>query len=224
MFIDELQTGQNITMKARIGSEILEFEITIQDTLPKKHTILTSVVAKNEKVISFQAKGLVVDLLVYPSDSAPLVFKNVKVVLSRDKEGNLFYAITTIAEAKVLNRRENYRVFIGKEIVVQGGSNRAAYEAILKDVSTNGFAITVNADIASFTEKQVLHTVLNDHIEETGQNFSFQLYGIVMRKQELENNLVVYGCKLNSYVPGLNNYLMIKERIRLAKASGRLKQ
>lgn len=224
MFIEELQTGQNITMKARIGSEMLEFEITIQDTLPKKHTILTSVVTKNEKVISFQAKGLVVDLLVYPPDSAPLVFKNVKVVLSRDKEGNLFYAITTIAEAKVLNRRENYRVFIGKEIVVQGGSNRAAYEAILKDISTNGFAITVNANVASFNEKQVIHTVLNDRIEETGQNYSFQLYGIVMRKQELENDLVVYGCKLNSYVPGLNNYLMIKERIRLAKMNGRLKQ
>ena len=101
MFIEELQQGQKITMKAKIGSEVVEFEITVQDTLPKKHTILTDVVMKNDKVISFQAKNLIVDLLVSLSDSAPLVFKNVKVVLSKDKDGRFLYAISTIAEAKV---------------------------------------------------------------------------------------------------------------------------
>ena len=223
MFIEELQQGQKITMKAKIGSEVVEFEITVQDTLPKKHTILTDVVMKNDKVISFQAKNLIVDLLVSLSDSAPLVFKNVKVVLSKDKDGRFLYAISTIAEAKVLNRRENYRVFIGKEIIVRGGSNHTAYEAVLKDISSTGFAITINNNVAEFNDKQILHTVLNDRIEEVGQNYSFHLYGIIVRKEEVENDLVVYGCKLKTYVPGLNNYLMVKERMRLARMSGQSK-
>lgn len=64
-------------------------------------------------------------------------------------------------------------------------------------------------------EGQVIHTVLNDRIDEIAKNYTFQLYGLIVRKVELENGRVIYGCKLNNPVPGLENYIMIKERIRI---------
>ena len=67
---------------------------------------------------------------------------------------------------------------------------------------------------------QTIHTVFSDRIEETFQNFSFHLYGIIIRKDELENGKVVYGCKLNAKVPGLENYIMLKERLRIKNKNG----
>ena len=59
---------------------------------------------------------------------------------------------------------------------------------------------------------QTVHAVLNDHMDETAENFNFHLYGLVARIQELENGLFLYGCRLNNPVPGLEQYIIKKER------------
>lgn len=219
MFLDELASGQIIKLEAKIGEESADFETTVQESLPKKHAIFTEIVKRNDKVISFRGKGLIVDLNVSPSDSAPLVFKNVKIDLMKKQDGSLCYCISTITEAKVLNRRQAYRCYTGIATTVQCGSNKAAYDAIIKDVSTAGFAIATGPE-TEFHENQVVHTVLNDYLEEIAETYSFQLYGIIVRCQELENGQIVYGCKLNQKVPGLDAYLMKKERLRLRKNNG----
>lgn len=219
MLIEELATGQSIKLQAKIGEEIVEFETTVQEALPRKHMILADIVRKNDKAVSFRGKGLIVDLHVSPSDSAPLVFKNVQIDLRKKQDNSLCYSITTITEAKVLNRRQAFRCYVGVATTVQCGTNRAAFEAVIKDVSNIGFAITTSSE-NEFHENQVLHTVLNDYLEEIAENFSFHLYGIIVRCQDLENGQCVYGCKLNQKVPGLDTYIMKKERLRLRKANG----
>jgi hypothetical protein len=64
---------------------------------------------------------------------------------------------------------------------------------------------------------QTVHAVLNDHMDETAENFNFHLYGLVARIQELENGLFLYGCRLNNPVPGLEQYIIKKERAVLRK-------
>lgn len=219
MLIEELSSGQTVKMQAKIGEETIEFETTVQDSLPRRHTILTDVVRKNDKVITFRGKGLIVDLHVTPPDSAPLVFKNVSVELRKKQDDSLCYAISTITEAKVLNRRQAFRCYVGLASTVQCGTNRAAFDAVIKDISTIGFAITTSSE-NQFHENQVLHTVLNDYLEEIAETYSFQLYGIIVRSQDLENGQCVYGCRLNQKVPGLDTYIMKKERLRLKKTTG----
>lgn len=219
MLIEELSAGQAIKLQAKIGEEIIEFESSVQDSLPRKHAILADVVRKNEKIISFRGKGLIVDLHVAPADSAPLVFKNVAIELRKKQDDSFCYYISTITEAKVLNRRQAFRCYVGVASTVQCGANRAAYDAVIKDVSITGFSITTSSE-NQFHENQVLHTVLNDYLEEIAENFSFQLYGIIVRCIDLENGQLVYGCRLNQRVPGLDAYIMKKERLRLKKTGG----
>lgn len=219
MKIEELTAGQAVKFAARIGEENVEFDTVIQETLPRKHMALADVIRKNEKILTFHAKGLVIDLHVSPPDSAPMVFKNVTVELRKKQDDSYCYAITTLAEAKVLNRRQCYRCYIGYQSAVQCGSNRAAYDAIIKDVSASGFSVTVKGDV-DFHENQVLHTVLNDTLEEICETYSFQLYGIIVRREENDNGMITYGCKLNNQVKGLDTYIMKKERLRLKKKNG----
>ena len=46
------------------------------------------------------------------------------------------------------------------------------------------------------------------------------MYGLLTRTQELENGKILYGCRLNNPVPGLEAYIMKKERLRLKKSNG----
>lgn len=220
MFIDEISLGQKIDLEANIGTEQIKFETTVTESFAKKHMILADPVYKNEKVITFRAKGLIVNLSVSPDDSAPVVFKNVTVNLMKKTDDSLCYAITSIAEGKAINRRESFRCYVGISSAVQAGGNRAAHDAIIKDVSVTGFAVTCNDPEVEFRENQVLHVVLNDYLEELAENFSFQMYGIIVRIQELDNGRKIYGCKLNNKVPGLETYIFKKERLRLKKQNG----
>ena len=222
MFIEELTAGQEITLTANIGQEQLTFETTVLESLDRKHMILVAPVYKNDKVITFRAKGLIVNLLASPPDSSPILFKNVTINLMKQSDNSLVYSVSSQAEGKANNRRESFRCHVGIATAVQCGSNRRAHDAIIKDVSASGFSVTLNHDEEDthFHENQVLHIVLNDYLEEIAENFNFQMYGIIVRVQELENGRTVYGCRLNNKVPGLETYIFKKERIRLRNQNG----
>lgn len=219
MWIEEISPGETVTLMISIQQEKLEFETTVQESYVKKHMILTDVVTKDEKVLSFQGKGLLINLMNRPKDKAPQIFKNVTVRLMKKTDGTLCYSITTLTQSKDFNRREAFRCYIGIATSVQGGGNKAAHEAIIKDLSVTGFSVTCDSDV-EFHENQVLHVLLNDHLDELAENFSFHLYGIVVRIEELENGKIVYGCRLNTKVNGIEAYIMKKERLRLQKSNG----
>ena len=52
------------------------------------------------------------------------------------------------------------------------------HDVIIKDISYNGFAVVSKEDL-ELGVNQTVHAVLNDHLEETAENFNFHLYGLV---------------------------------------------
>ena len=219
MKIEELSSGQKVTLIAKIGAEEVSFESVVQETLPKKHMALIDVIRKNDKILTFHAKNLITDLHIAPSDSAPMVFKNVQITLMKKGEGEYCYAVHTIAEGKVLNRRQAFRCHVGLSTSIQCGSNHAVHDGVIKDVSITGFSVVAYNE-TEFYENQVIHVLLSDYLEELAENFSFHLYGIIVRKEEIDGGRFLYGCRLNNKVPGIDAYIMKKERLRIKKTMG----
>ena len=170
----------------------------------------------DDKIISFRGKGLLVDLLVTLPDDKPQLFKNVTTNVVKRADGTLCYTVFSIVGSKTYNRRQSYRCYVGIETAIQCGLNRSAHDVIIKDISYNGFAVVSKEDL-ELGVNQTVHAVLNDHLEETAENFNFHLYGLVARVQELENGLFLYGCRLSNPVPGLEQYIVKKERAVLRK-------
>ncbi|MCM1569089.1 MAG: PilZ domain-containing protein [Roseburia sp.] len=220
MLIEELSSGQVITLIAIIGNEQLTFDTTILETYPKKRLILAAPIYRNEKIVAFRAKDIQINLQVSQNESAPVLFKDVTISLMKKPDESLCYAITTQAEGKASNRRDSFRCFLGIESVMQYGPSHAKYRAVLRDVSMGGFSVTCDA-ATNFHENQILHVLLRDYIEELAEQYTFHLYGIIVRTQELDNNRILYGCRLNTKVPGLETYISKKERMRLRKTNGR---
>lgn len=219
MRIEELTAEQSITLLVKLNGEQLTFDTKIQEVYPKKRLVLAAPIYQNEKVISFRAKNIVVDLLVNMSDMPPALFKNITITLMKKPDGSLCYRLDTIAESKGYNRRQNFRCFIGRQIAMQCGLNHSTCHAILRDISVSGFAVVCDST-TKLNDNRIIHVLFDDYLEETEQKFLFHLYGIIVRTQELQNGRILYGCRLNNRVIGIENYIMTKERIRLRKTNG----
>lgn len=219
MRIDEVTAGQTVTLMAALNGEQLSFNTTISDVFPKKKLILAEPVYRNDKVVTFRTKDLIIDLLVTRGDEQPILFKGITVTLMKKSDGSLCYNLTAPSEGKPINRRQNFRCFIGKCITMQCGLDRGTCEAVLKDVSVSGFAV-VAAPNVNLSPNQVVHVLLEDFLEETKENYTFHLYGLVVRKEEISKGRFLYGCRLNNKVAGLDNYIMIKQRIQLRNSNG----
>lgn len=219
MQIEDLAPEQPITLLVVAGDQQLEFSSTILEVLSRKHTVLATPVTKDDKVIAFNGKGILIHLIVTFPDEKPHIFQNVTIRTVKRKDDSLCYTITTIAESKVYNRRGAFRCYIGIDTHVRIGANRGAVDAILKDISMTGFSFTTSCE-KEYAENDMVHAVINDYIEETCHSYSFHLFGTIVRHYPLENGYMVYGCKFNTKVSGLERYIMEKERIRLQKSHG----
>ncbi len=102
---------------------------------------------------------------------------------------------------------------------MQCGLSRKTYEVILRDISVSGFAVVCPSDV-ELELNQVIHVVHMDYLEEANENHTYHLYGLVVRKEELPNGRIVYGCRLNSPVMGLGNYISTKQRLQLKRTNG----
>lgn len=123
---------------------------------------------------------------------------------------------SVLPEAKPITAGKATAAMSASKLLSNAGLNRAAHEVIIKDISYNGFSVVSKEDL-KLEVNQTVHAVLNDHMDETAENFNFHLYGLVARIQELENGLFLYGCRLNNPVPGLEQYIIKKERAVLRK-------
>lgn len=217
MRIEELNPTQSITFFVIAGNQKLEFPSTVLETYPRKHMIIAEPILKNNKIVSFNGEGVQVHLIANFSDQRPHIFQNIKILTSKNSDDSFCYVITCASESKEYNRRGAFRCFVGLSTMVRVSSEKDALEAIIKDVSVTGFAFTLSALDDELPVGATVHLVLNDFIEETGKNYSYQLMGNIVRSYSLESGKKVYGCQMTTRVIGLDRYLNEKERIRIQK-------
>ncbi len=218
MKLEELTVGTPISIIAYVNDEELNFKSTIQETYPRKRFIVADPIYEDEKIITFHGNNITVDVLVALEKDKPQLFKNVKIAPMKKADKSLCYGISSPTESKGINRRENFRCFVGKPTQIKCGISQDIFPAILRDVSVSGFAVVTDNDL-ELRQNQVIHAMLEDYIDELGESFSFHLYGLIVRIQPLENGKFVYGCRLSTRIGGLENYITKKERIALRKSN-----
>lgn len=219
MRIEELLPDQKVTLQVNVNGNELSFDTRVQEANPKKHFILLDAVMQGSKGISFKGPNIVVNLFVCLDGERPYLFQSVTALLQKKPDGTLCYLVTASTEGLPFNRREHFRCYVGTQGHLNHSSLDGPQTVIVRDVSYSGFSVVCNPEIA-LKEGQVIHVILRDEIVETNESFSFHLYGLIVRTEELPNGSILYGCKLNNHVAGLDQYIMTKERYRLKKASG----
>lgn len=212
MFLQEIDVGSKVTILVRIGSQTLAFDTIVQE--PSDDGILTEPVYRNDKLIGFKTKGLIITVQICnASDEKVYEFNNVEILNVRTKDGEIHHKMLCRNPGKQINRRAAVRVWLGIEGVARIGVNRTAYNVIVKDISLSGISFILHKDMG-IDAGEMVHITFNDVDART----KFSLSAIIVRIAEMEDGRVMYGCRLNQESPAIAKYVTDKQREKL-KAS-----
>lgn len=216
MKIEELTVDQEVKIMAVIGSSQMDFEVTVEEVNIRRKVIFTTPVFRNDRVISFNKENIFTHLVVTFENQKPLVFKDVTIITMKKPDNSYCYAITSQAESVELNRRGSFRCYLGIDTLCRILGDKSAYNITLKDISSTGFGFIMHGNTTVDMGSTVL-IVLNDYLEETKENYSFNIRGKVVRQTTTENGQQVYGCTLDGKYVGLDTYIAKKERLNIMR-------
>lgn len=212
MLLQEIDVGSKATILVRIGSQTLAFDTVVQE--PAEEGVLTEPIYRNDKLIGFKTKGLIITVQICNlSDEKVYEFNNVEILNVRTKDGEIHHKMICKYPGKQINRRTAVRVWLGIEGVARVGVNRTAYNVIVKDISVSGISFILHKDMG-IEPGEMAHITFNDVDART----KFSLSAIIVRTAEMEDGRVLYGCRLNQESPAISKYVTDKQREKL-KAS-----
>ncbi len=210
MFIYELPEGSEVIIRCSLGLTYAEYKSQIVKVDLEEKNILIDAIKINEKVVGFQAANIInVVTVVNPQDKKVYIYRETEIDVVRDMtDRNLVYHRISSAESvEATNRRNNFRVFLGLDGVLQAGTNKRTYDVIVKDISANGFGILCSMDV-KLREGQSVHLVFTDPEDDT----RFSLNGTIVHAIAVDANTMHYGCMLPREYDSIRRYAADKQR------------
>ena len=212
MYINEIAVRAGIQITVAIGMQTMEFTTTVAQVF--NDCIYAEPIFKNEKMIGFSTKGLVLSMITTDAESGRAwQFVNIVIRYIRDADGNLFHEIKCKNEARPINRRGACRVWIGEPGLATTGLGKSPIDVTIKDISISGISFLCDRD-NEIPDGSVVHIDFRDSVNNT----RFSISAIVVRSEEIERARVVYGCKLNQESPAIAKYVNEKQREKLQAA------
>ena len=204
MKLTDLTEGTEITIKAYTEYDSIQFNTKCVQVLDD--SILVEPIKKGKEPINFKSDIVKIDVALAREGQSPIIWKNVSITYIGYMNQEFHY-ITAFTVGFPFNRRGAFREYIGQIGTVQIGANHMAYDIIVKDISSSGFAFVTseNLDIIG----QVAHLVFQDK-----DHVPFNIYGQVVRKQIIHDKKIVYGCVNSSNYSSIETYIIKKQRER----------
>ncbi len=210
MFIYELPEGSEVIIRCSLGLTYAEYKSHIVKIDLDDKYILMEAIRINDKVVGFNAPNIInVVTVVDPTDKKVYVYRETTIDVVRDVVDRdvLYHRISTEESVDATNRRNNFRVFLGLDGVVQVGTNKKAHDVIVKDISANGFGILASME-SKFREGQGIHLVFTDPEDDT----KFSLRGTIVHAIAVDANTMHYGCVLPREYDSIRRYAAEKQR------------
>lgn len=202
MHICEIPENSKISIIASFGKDYMEFETHVIGT--KGDYVLIELIKNDEgRVIGFSSDKITLDVsYIDDEEKSPFIWKNVKI--ANFKKGNkVFQFIAQTVDGKRENRRGAYRLFLGNDAMLDVPGHVKSVKVTLKDISSTGFAFVITGDLPNGVIARV-YTEVDD--------VKLSLTGRIVRKQELDNGNIVYGCHMEKFSKELEKFIAQKQR------------
>ncbi len=209
MYIYELEKGTKIQITVGVGMQILEFETTIAAV--GEQCVYAEPIIREEKMLGFSTKGLVLRVYAVSGEESRVhQFNDVVIRNVRTLENQVYHEITCKTQGKIVNRRKACRVWLGFDGVAQIGTNRQAYEVVVKDISVTGISFICPKEV-ELEPDMVVHITFEDEVTRV----RFNIGAIVVRSEKTDRQRVIYGCRLNHESQAISKYVNEKQREKL---------
>lgn len=145
----------------------------------------------NGVILNFNSNAVAVSMIAYQEEKTPFLWKIVHIA-RENIDGVNYHVITSDVVGVKINRRENFRVFVGIDGKATILGKEVPFDVMVKDVSESGFAILI--DNTSPIKINKNEAVMIDFYDKAVDE-KFTLTGRVVRA-EMTERYVLYGCRL----------------------------
>ena len=228
MKISEIEKGSDLVVKVfpkvmKDGVEVrsqrsLDFSVNVQKVYTTALAVdeIKTATASGDKpgakgnkgmaTVSFQSAKVFIDLYLFVDDTPPIVWENVTIKHARGDNGPCHVIMPTKDGVK-MNRRHAYRLDVHAPANIFVGRDHVQAQGMVRDVSTNGFAIvTTKTDIRGGESVRA---------EMFDKDNAITLTGVCVRKRATSDGRFLYGCKMKFDNPELRKYINEKQRQRM---------
>ena len=210
MFIYELPIGSEVIIRCSLGLTYAEYKSQLVKIDSEEKYVLIDPIKIEDKVVGFNAPNIInVVTVVNPEDKKVYVFRENTIDVVRDgaERKMIYHRIASEESVDATNRRNNFRVFLGLDGVIQVGTNKRTHDVVVKDISANGFGILTAMEV-KLREGQEIHLVFTDPEDDT----RFSLRGTVVHAIAVDANTMHYGCSLPKEYDSIRRYAAEKQR------------
>lgn len=187
-----------------------EYSFDTAPVLFQKNTdIFFNTVMIGDKPLNFSKTDIKVSLHCIRPDLAPVVWENIELKLVKSKSGYI-YCYHGPINGTAVNRRNQFRMYVGTLGEAQIGTHSTATRVIVKDISATGIAI-ISSEDHDVSQIDSIHIMYKDEKVNKRLNIRAQ----VVRKTELPDGRFVYGCSMGEENSEIEQYIQERQRYDL---------
>lgn len=144
----------------------------------------------HDAILSFDSSNIAISMIAYQDEKSPYLWQSVKV--EKDTlDGKTCHVITSGLSGVKINRRDNFRVFIGLPGTVKINGSEEKHEVIVRDISETGFAVMIDINTkVKINSNDALRVEFYDAVQEQ----TIVLLGRIVRGAVLEK-YYLFGCR-----------------------------
>lgn len=213
MKFGELEAGTEIDIEVEMHQNKCTFHSVIRQMV--KGVALMEPLLSDGKILNLSGEGVAISVVVkLPDREVPMQFRGCVAKNIKTKDGILL-ALNCSNPGKRINRRNVFRVFVGEKGTVNLIGKAKSLLVTVRDISIMGFSFVTNVLEWDNEISRVLLSFQGRYGEE------MRMQGTVVRSEELDQGMVVVGCKLANCANNLEDYVSFLQRDNLRKSAGK---
>lgn len=225
MLIGDLEKDTTVTIHVtdgtkavQLSSQVLELSKTDQQAcldvarkLDYQSCIGIKAIMAGDRLVSFSSENISCTVTALKNNK-PYSWKNVKIARMTLPEQGLIHLVLSSDDMGTFNRRNEYRLFLGREGICRFGDNPQPHNVMIKDISCSGLGMIINKsdkiEISSGMEVEI--QFLERGSDDNNQKFT--LKGKIVRYVSMGNDKELVGCRLAGRHPELEKMIYEKQR------------
>lgn len=204
MRIRDIPNNQKLHIEVSAKGGVLEYDVVIK--FCAYGGVFVSPIRYEGKMLNFSRPDIRIKVLYLRNEQKPIEWQSC-FIKSVEYKGQKYHMIGSAGVGIEVNRRGCVRIFVGDPGEAQIGAHTGVMQVTIKDISSTGF---------SFLGERMSDTELGESVhvtfEEKVHSERFSLYGKLVRKVELDETRILYGCKMLALNKAVDAYIAQRQR------------
>lgn len=167
-------------------------------------------------LLNFADKKMTFQITFIIENEKPIMWTVSQIKCVRDSAGTAYYVISSPTPGLRIERRDNFRQYVGRECVLSLAENNQKLDGVVRDISLGGIGLLMYGSTSKEDALAMRGKEIYFDFEDPYFNYKISLSATVKNARTTERGIIL-GCKFRHEEERLQRYINMKQRADIAK-------